>query len=545
MSYEQAYGMPSDQLDARSDVYSLGIVVYEMLTGRVPFHSDTPQGYLRKHLMDAPPPFCATAPGRPIPVPVEAAVMKALAKDRDQRYPSALDFASEFRAAALAQAPPEELRPTEKVADSPANAPAEAERIAREKAEQERQVREKAEAEAREKRRAEAERIAREKAEQERQAREKAEAEARERQQADAARAAHEQAERERVAREQADAARRATESAAAAPREAGPADDEPAALHGHGTTRPKEVTLTQLVIFGVGILALAGAIVAFSNYAERRRQQAEAERKSAVAMAEYERQTEADRQQRQAQVQAERKATLRRSGPAARAAKVNPKDGLKYVWIPPGTFTMGCSPEDGDCNSYFETPAHQVTIKRGFWLGQTPVTEGAYRTFEEDAKRQVTIDPAPDMPVTGISWGDATAYCQWAGGRLPSEAEWEYAARAGSTEARYGDLGKIAWYKDNSGGRAHQVAQKLANGFGLYDMLGNLNQWVNDQCGQLCESYPATAAERPSPSSRGLRGGAFDWDASAVRVSARNWDKPSGAFSNVGFRCVWEAPHP
>src|SRR5208283_830940 len=83
MSYEQASGMRSDDLDARSDVYSLGVVIYEMLTGRVPFHSDTPVGYLRKHLMDEPPPFRAVAPGIPIPAQVEAVVMKALAKDRD------------------------------------------------------------------------------------------------------------------------------------------------------------------------------------------------------------------------------------------------------------------------------------------------------------------------------------------------------------------------------------------------------------------------------------------------------------------------------
>lgn len=100
MSFEQAAGMRSDELDARSDVYSLGIVAYEMFTGRVPFHSDTPLGYVRKHLSEDPPPFRAVKPELPAMPQLEKVVMKALAKDRDQRYASALDFARELAAAA-------------------------------------------------------------------------------------------------------------------------------------------------------------------------------------------------------------------------------------------------------------------------------------------------------------------------------------------------------------------------------------------------------------------------------------------------------------
>jgi serine/threonine protein kinase len=112
MSSEQAAGIRSDQLDLRSDVYSLGIVVYEMLTGSLPFHSDTPLGYLRKHMLEPPPPLRTLESGLPVPPAVEAVVMKALAKDRTQRYASALDFATEFSRAVAALPAPEPLQTT-------------------------------------------------------------------------------------------------------------------------------------------------------------------------------------------------------------------------------------------------------------------------------------------------------------------------------------------------------------------------------------------------------------------------------------------------
>jgi formylglycine-generating enzyme required for sulfatase activity len=106
---------------------------------------------------------------------------------------------------------------------------------------------------------------------------------------------------------------------------------------------------------------------------------------------------------------------------------KENPKEGLRYVWIPPGTFMMGCSPGDGECDAD-EKPTHRVTITKGFWMRQTEVTVAPYRRFAGDTGAQMPAAPnfnagwdIQDMPIVNVSWDDATAFCGWAGGRLPT----------------------------------------------------------------------------------------------------------------------------
>jgi len=243
--------------------------------------------------------------------------------------------------------------------------------------------------------------------------------------------------------------------------------------------------------------------------------------------------------------------ATLEDLAPTAGAVKENPKDGLKYVWIPPGTFQMGCSPGDSECKDD-EKPAHRVTITKGFWLGQTEVTVGAYRRFAAAAGRG--MPEAPDfnrgwdneqMPIVEVSWEDAQAFCRWAGGRLPTEAEWEYAARAGNTEARYGPLDEVAWYNKNSGRRTHEVGQKRPNAWGLYDMLGNVWEWVSDW---YDENHYAGSPERDPQGPAGgrfrdLRGGPWDGSPRVVRVSFRYRNYPNLWDYGYGFglRCVRE----
>jgi formylglycine-generating enzyme required for sulfatase activity len=218
---------------------------------------------------------------------------------------------------------------------------------------------------------------------------------------------------------------------------------------------------------------------------------------------------------------------------------RVNPRDGLKYVWIPPGRFTMGCSPGDSECDGD-EKPAHPVRITRGFWIGQTEVTQAAY---ERVMRKNSSRFKAPERPVESVSWDEAKSYCESVGLRLPTEAEWEYAARAGSTEARYGGIESVAWYSGNSSKQTQFVGRKEANGFGLYDMLGNVWEWISDWHEE--KYYSGSEMQDPSGPSRGqyrvLRGGSWNNSPRYVRVSLRIRYEPSIRTLYVGVRCAGE----
>jgi formylglycine-generating enzyme required for sulfatase activity len=201
----------------------------------------------------------------------------------------------------------------------------------------------------------------------------------------------------------------------------------------------------------------------------------------------------------------------------------VNPNDGLTYVWIPPGKFMMGCSPGDKDCD--FDEKPREVTIDHGFWMGQTPVTQGAYKRVT--GENPSYYKHGDQYPVAKVDYVEAYGYCVAVGMRLPNEAEWEYAARANTTGPRYSDdLDSIAWYRDNSLGHSHPVAQKQPNAFKLYDMLGNMWQWT-------------TAISGPYSGQVILHGGSWMTKASTVRVSNRGRDTPEGERRFTSFRCV------
>lgn len=218
--------------------------------------------------------------------------------------------------------------------------------------------------------------------------------------------------------------------------------------------------------------------------------------------------------------------------------------DGVKWVPIPAGTFGMGCSNGDQDCDTD-EHPLHQVKVS-AFEMMDAEVTEAQY-------VQVLVMNPSlhaygDEYPVDNVTWFQARDFCQAIGGRLPTEAEWEYAARGG-TATRYpcgvdsSCLDAISWYDKNSGGGKHPVKQKVANGFGLYDMTGNLWEWVNDW--YSAEYYARSPAEDPrgpvKGSYRAIRGGSFlnYFFVVFLRVSNRFANEPAVGYDSVGFRCA------
>ena len=214
-----------------------------------------------------------------------------------------------------------------------------------------------------------------------------------------------------------------------------------------------------------------------------------------------------------------------------------NPADGLWYIRIPAGHFRMGCSTGDTACDPD-EQPAHDVEITSAFWIGVTEVTQSAY---ERVTKTNTSLFRGSDLPAANMLWDQARQYCATISMRLPTEAEWEYAARAGQTQTRDRELGLVAW----RGVKQPQPVGLLApNAWGLHDMQGNVWEWVSDwyAAGYYATS-PASDPSGPSssPEQRKIaRGGAWNSADRPLRLSNRGWgDFAGGDDSATGFRCA------
>jgi len=239
----------------------------------------------------------------------------------------------------------------------------------------------------------------------------------------------------------------------------------------------------------------------------------------------------------------------------------IHQKTGIELVLIAAGSFAMG-SKKIGT-NSH---DPHKVTIARPFYIGKTEVTNAQYRKFVNASgyDGKTDTDPAYDLylrhwrgeslmskkddfPIVCVSWKNAKAFCEWAGLALPSEAQWEYACRAGTTTLYYnGDevrgFDEIGWGLTNSEALTHPVAQKKPNARGLYDMLGNVWEWCEDDYVYKYHGAPTDGSARvesPRRMTRILRGGSWSnstrptTNSSASRFNSA----PGNASNDVGFR--------
>lgn len=216
----------------------------------------------------------------------------------------------------------------------------------------------------------------------------------------------------------------------------------------------------------------------------------------------------------------------------------------IEMLLVPPGTFQMGCIMGSDAFGCYGEElPVHTVTLTQAFYLGRHEVTQAQWQaqTGSNPSFFQGFPD-SPSFPVESVSWLSARAFCSSAGMRLPTEAEWEYACRAGTQTPFYNGstddatLGALAWYAPNSANRTHPVGGKAANAFGFRDMLGNAMELVNDWAGD----YPFGPVTDPTGPTFGAsavtRGGSY-FGESAVRSSFRGNVSPSWTFEFIGFR--------
>lgn len=228
-------------------------------------------------------------------------------------------------------------------------------------------------------------------------------------------------------------------------------------------------------------------------------------------------------------------------SGHVCQAA---PASTDEMVFIPAGKFMMGS--KDGEPD---EQPVHEVEVK-SFYIDVHEVTNGDYKRFADATGFSLPLFWKPDLdkpdePVVGVTWHAAKAYAAWAGKRLPTEAEWEYAARGGKGSGKYpwGEALDAAFANVQSFGLL-PVKSLKPNGYGLYDMIGNVWEWCSDWYGS--DYYATSSRKNPEgaveDTNRVLRGEAWYCGPDQARTANRFYASPDAQSFNIGFRCVMDS---
>ena len=278
---------------------------------------------------------------------------------------------------------------------------------------------------------------------------------------------------------------------------------------------------------------------------AERQRAAEEAERQRAVAEAERQR-AAAEAERQRAAAEAERQRQTQEAARQREANELVNTIGMEFVRIEAGTFRMGVP--TGRAGRSDERSLHTVRVTQPFYLGKYEVTQGQWRTVLGNNPSHFA-DCGDTCPVENVSWEDAQAFIAAlnvregiTAYRLPTEAEWEYATRAGTRTAyssgnRPRQLGAYAWYGDNSGNTTHPVGSKRPNDWGVYDLHGNVWEWVAD----WYDDYPSGRVTDPQGPSSGtrriIRGGGWGYDAPDCRSGTRGTGPPTSRSGSVGFR--------